>query len=200
MPRAGPSAVAPAMRAAGPYRAEIDALFESLLDALGASGRTPFVLVGGAASGSGASTIALSLAHAACNRGLRTLLVDRCERAPTLSTFGEDFEPFHLRRGGKSLRVLRRDGDGEILLQPLDSESGGGAAPDEGAFDLVLVDAGQFRSATRIARDIRSVDAMIAVARNGSDAVRVDDELDRLGLSDLCVALAFNAARGRSAR
>lgn len=197
MPRAGPAAVAPAMRTAGPYRAEIDALFDSLLDALHASGRTPFVLIGGAASGSGATTIALSLAHAACNRGLRTLLVDRCERAPTLSNFGEDFEPTRLRRGGASLRVLRRDGDGEILLQSVDGEDGVTTDDD---IDLVLVDAGQFRSAARIAREIRSVDAMVAVARNGSDAARVEDELDRLGLADLCVALAFNVARGRSAR
>ena len=47
---------------------------------------------------------------------------------------------------------------------------------------------------------LRAIAVFHAVARNGSDAVRVDDELDRLGLSDLCVALAFNAARGRSAR
>jgi hypothetical protein len=110
---------------------------------------------------------------------------------------GEDFEPTRLRRGGASLRVLRRDGDGEILLQSVDGEDGVTTDDD---IDLVLVDAGQFRSAARIAREIRSVDAMVAVARNGSDAARVEDELDRLGLADLCVALAFNVARGRSAR
>ena len=200
IPRAGPAAVAPAMRSVGPYRAEIDALFDSLLDALGASGRTPFVLVGGAASGSGASTIALSLAHAACNRGLRTLLMDRCERTATLSSFGEDFERAYLRRGGPPLRVLRKDREGEILLQPLDGEDDASAASDDDGFDLILVDAGQFRSAARLAREFRTIDAMIAVARNGSDVRRVEDELERFGLSDLCVALAFNEARGRSAR
>ncbi|HMN70622.1 MAG TPA: GumC family protein [Rhodoblastus sp.] len=199
--RAGPAAVAPAMRAAGPYRAEIDALYDSLLDALGGSGRTPFVVVGGAASGSGASTIALSLAHAACNRGLRVLVLDRNERAPALSDFAEDFEPARPHRAGADVRVLRRDRGGEILLQPIaDARRPDEDGTDDGAFDLVLIDAGQFRSAARIARDTRAVDAMVAVARNGSDVARIEDELDRLGLADLCVALAFNSARGRSAR
>jgi len=202
LPRAGPSAVAPAMRAAGRYRAEMDSLFDSLLDALGASGRTPFVVVGGAASGSGASTIALSLAHAACNRGLRVLVVDRNAQAPALSRFAADFEPATLRRSGASVRVLRKDGDGEIVLQPLASEAGDedGETRDDDAFDLVLIDAGQLRGAARVAREIESVDAMIAVARNGADVGRVEEDLDRLGLSDLCVALVFNSARGRSAR
>ncbi len=205
LPRAGPAAIAPAMRGAGSYRMEIDALFDSLLDALGASGRTPLVVVGGAAPGSGASTIALSLAHAACNRGLRVLVVDRNERAPTLSDFADDFEPAP-RGGGARARVMRRDGDGEILLQQIydtgvDTPEVGRADPrGRDDFDLVLIDAGQFRAAARIAREIRAVDAMIAVARAGSDAGRVEDELDRLGLSDLCVALVFDAARGRSGR
>ena len=200
--RAGPGSVAPAMRAAGPYRVEIDALFDSLLDALAASGRTPFVLVAGAASGSGASTIALSLAHAACNRGLRALVIDRNARAPALSDFADDFEPATLRRSGARARILRRDGDGEILLQPLNAEDGAdeGVACDDDAVDLVLIDAGQFRAAARLAQDTRSIDAMVAVARKGADVARVEDDLDRLGLGDLCVALALTAARGRSLR
>ena len=47
---------------------------------------------------------------------------------------------------------------------------------------------------------MRAVDAMVAVARNGSDVARVQDDLERLGLIDLCVALVFNSPRGRSAR
>lgn len=200
--RAGPGSIAPAMRATGSYRVEIDALFDSLLDALAASGRTPFVLVAGAASGSGASTIALSLAHAACNRGLRTLVVDRNERAPALSDFADDFEPATLRRSGGRARILRRDGDGEILLQPLDADEGvdEGVARDDDVFDLVLIDAGQFRGAARIARETRSIDAMVAVARNGADVARLEEDLDRLGLADLCVAFALTAARARSLR
>lgn len=200
--RAGPASVAPAMRTSGAYRAEIDVLFDSLLDALAASGRAPFVVVGGAASGSGASTIALSLAHAACNRGLRVLVVDRNARAPALSDFADDFEPATLRRSGATARILRRDGDGEILLQPLDADEGpdDGVDHDDDAFDLVLIDAGQFRAAARIARDSRSIDAMVAVARNGADLARVEEELERLGLADLCVALALTEARGRSRR
>ncbi len=201
-PRAGPAGVAPAMRAAGRYRAEVDVLFDSLLDALGASGRTPFVVVGAAASGSGASTIALSLAHAACNRGLRVLLVDRDVQTPTLSRFAGDFEPAHLSRSGASVRILRRDGQGEIVLQPLTDEPTGEVdeTRDDDAFDLVLIDAGQFRSVARVVRDIDSVDAMVAVARNGADVGRVEDDLERLGLAELCVAIAFNSARARSAR
>lgn len=199
--RAGPGSIAPAMRAAGPYRAEVDSLYDSLLDALAASGRTPFVLVSGAASGSGASTIALSLAHAACNRGARVLVVDRNARAPALSDYGEAFEPARLTRSGAPARILRRDGDGEIVLQPIgaDEADGHGQAFDDEAFDLVLIDAGPFRSAGRIAREIGAVDAVVAVARNGSDIGRVDEDLDHAGLADLCVALVFNAAR-RSAR
>jgi len=199
--RAGPASIAPAMRTAGPYRAEIDAIFDSLLDALAASGRTPFVIVSGAASGSGASTLVLSLAHAACNRGLRVLVVDRNERTPTLSDFAEDFEPVAQPRGRENMRVLRRDRKGEILLQPIEGEDmGDRATRDDGSLDLVLIDAGQFRAAARLARESGSIDAMVGVARNGSDVARLEDDLDRLGLSDLCVALAFNAARGRSGR
>ena len=190
------------MRAAGRYRAEVDVLFDSLLDALGASGRTPFVVVGAAASGSGASTIALSLAHAACNRGLRVLLVDRDVQTPMLSRFASDFEPAHLSRSGASARILRRDGQGEIVLQPLTDEPTGEVdeTRDDDAFDLVLIDAGQFRSAARVVRDIDSIDAMVAVARNGADVGRVEDDLERFGLAELCVAIAFNSARARSAR
>ncbi|MFT4096955.1 MAG: exopolysaccharide transport family protein [Rhodoblastus sp.] len=198
--RAGLADVAPAMRAAGAYRAGIDALYDSLLDALDRSDRTPFVAVGAAAAGSGASTIALSLAHAACNRGARVLLVDRNERAPALSEFARDFEHFRP-RDDEGVRILRRDRGGEILLQPSDDAGRSiASATAEGAFDLVVIDAGQFRSAARIARDMRAVDAMVAVARNGSDAARVEDDLERLGLADLCIALVFNSPRGRSAR
>ena len=54
--------------------------------------------------------------------------------------------------------------------------------------------------AARLAQDTRSIDAMVAVARKGADVARVEDDLDRLGLGDLCVALALTAARGRSLR
>ncbi|MFV0282117.1 MAG: GumC family protein [Rhodoblastus sp.] len=203
--RAGPGAVASAMRAPGPYRAEIDALLDSVLEALGASGRAPFVLLGADAPGVETSILALSLAHAACDRGLSVLIVDRNARAPTLTRFAEDFEHAYLRRSGADIRVLRKDGQGEIILQVQNDGTSGEAETDDGAlwrdaahwdddaFDFVFVDGGDLRSAARIARVSRSIDAMIAVARDRADVVRLESDLDRFGLAELCVALAYDA-------
>jgi cellulose biosynthesis protein BcsQ len=158
------------MRADDRYRAAIDALLGEVGAWPGAGNAAPAIAIAAHPSGAGASTIALSLAHAACARGTRVLLIDRDRERSGLTSATDDLRRAPLGEPGQIARVARRDAasGGEVLIAPY-----GGRAPLaldarlKSRFGLILLDCGALASATRALGDC---DALLVVVRGPQDA------------------------------
>ena len=200
----GPAVVAATMRSKNAYSAAIAEILDHALDGLRRVEHSPFIGVAGAAPRAGATTLALALAHEACDRGDRVLLIDRSMRSPTLTDYSEEFESAIFARSGRPARIIRRAraNGGEILVLPVEGahDVDEGLEHDDDEFDLILVDCGDLRAAARLVQRTGAVDGLIAVGRAGRGDIDVSDALARLGLDDLCLAIVQSASSKRAAQ
>jgi len=138
------------MIADAPYAAAIGALRDRLTERLADGAHAPVVAIVARARGDGASTVALSLAHALSAAGRRVLAVDCDHSRPTLSAFARRLRKVIIDSPGQVASILRRDNasGGEALILPL---GGAGAtaltARLHARFDWIVLDCGPLASA-----------------------------------------------------
>ena len=110
------------MRDDGRYAAAMAALRKRIAGRFGAGRSAPVVAIAARTRGDGASTIALSLAYAACSNGERVLLVDCDYRRPSLSALARRMSKVIIDSPGQVASILRRDekSGGEALMFPFD--------------------------------------------------------------------------------
>ena len=189
-----------AMRGNDRYRESIDNILQEVSERCGVDEAAPVIAIASQTRGAGASTTAISLAYAACARGMRVLLVDRDFGQPDLSGETSDLRRTPLGRPGQVARVLRRDGesDGEILLLPFDKR--GQSLPDarlKSRFDLIVLDCGLLAKASDSLGD---ADALLLVERGGAAARRLAPLLENLGIAVPCLAIIRSSAPERLRR
>jgi Mrp family chromosome partitioning ATPase len=195
------------MRRRNAYSRAIDAIYRDLRARLGRGARAPVVAVVGAGPQAGATTLALSLAHAACNAGERALLIERDGARSELALLAGETRAraapglrgsLAVLRG--SLAVLRRHdvSGGEILCLPGQDEIDVEAALDAaGAVDLVLIDHGAPARADRLLRELRGADGAVLAASPDADQrdlAPLRGPLDASGL--LLATVATGAGEG----
>lgn len=173
--RSGPTrlaAVGAAMRRRNGYSRAVEAIHAQLRDRLnGAEGPPPALCVLSDQRGDGATTLALSLAHAACNAGERVLLVDDDRDEGALTAFASGFKPAPVPGLRQPARRLRRDeaSGGEILCLSVGREGDLDEALD--AFsdvDLAIVDGGARGRGDRALTRLAGADAVLIATQAGA--------------------------------
>jgi uncharacterized protein involved in exopolysaccharide biosynthesis/Mrp family chromosome partitioning ATPase len=189
-----------AMTADAPYAAAIAALRDRLIERLADGAHAPVVAIVSRARGDGASTIALSLAHALSAAGRRALLVDCDHRRPRLSAFARRLRKVIVDSPGQVASILRRDGanGGEALILPL-----GGPAPIaltarlHARFDWIVLDCGPLAGVDALLAHGKTVDAAVIVDAAETGAAELEAAAERAGIGELVAGVARTPAAQR---
>ena len=188
----GAAEIAAAMRDNPRYGEAIADLRQRVADRFPAARSAPVIAVAARTRGAGASTIAISLAYAACNAGERVLVVDCDYRRPTISAMAKPMRKVIVDASGQVAGVLCRDevSGGEALALPLD-EQGRHAlnARLHARFDLVLLDCGPLGMAADLLGDEGGADALIIVDSSGAVEPRLSLAIERFGMPELDVGV-----------
>jgi polysaccharide biosynthesis transport protein len=193
-----------AMAADAPYAAAINALRDRLTERLADGAHAPVVAIVSRDRGDGASTVALSLAHALSVAGRRVLLVDCDHRRPTLSAYARQLRKVIVDSPGKVASILRRDAvsGGEALILPL---GGPGQAVLNGRlharFDWVVLDCGPLAGADALLAHEKTADAAVIVDAALTDATALKAAAERAGIGGLVIEVTRTPAKqpGRAA-
>jgi succinoglycan biosynthesis transport protein ExoP len=193
-----------AMVADASYAAAINALRDRLTERLADGAHAPVVAIVSRDRGDGASTIALSLAHALSVTGRRVLLVDCDHRRPTLSAYARRLRKVIVDSPGKVASILRRDAvsGGEALILPL---GGPGqavlSARLHARFDWVVLDCGPLAGADALLAHEKTADAAVIVDAATTDAAGLEAAAERAGIGGLVAGVARTPAKqpGRTA-
>ena len=187
-----------AMTADAPYAAVIGALRDRLTERLGDGAHAPVVAIVSRARGDGASTVALSLAHALSAAGRRALLVDCDLRRPTLSAYARRLRKVIVDLPGQVASILRRDAGngGEALILPL---GGPGqtvlTARLHARFDWVVLDCGPLAGAEPLLAHEKTVDAAVIVDAAATDAAGLEAAAERAGIGALVAGVVRTPAK-----
>ena len=188
----GVGEIAAAMRDDPRYGEAIADLRQRVADRFPPARSAPVIAVAARTRGAGASTIAISLAYAACNAGERVLVVDCDYRRPTVSAMAKPMRKVIVDASGQVAGVLCRDdvSGGEALALPLD-EQGRHAlnARLHARFDLVLLDCGPLGMAADLLGDEGGADALIIVDSSGAVEPRLSLAIERFGMPELDVGV-----------
>jgi uncharacterized protein involved in exopolysaccharide biosynthesis/Mrp family chromosome partitioning ATPase len=177
-----------AMRDDAPYAAAIAVLRDRLIERLAHDARAPVVAIVAHGRGDGASTVALSLAHAFSAAGKRALLVDCDHRRPTLSAFARRLRKVIVDSPGLVASILRRDAasGGEALILSLGGP--GWAALNarlHASFDWIVLDCGPLAGAEALLAHDKTADAVVIVDAGATDAAALAAEAERAGIGAL---------------
>ena len=187
-----------AMAADVPYAAAINALRDRLIERLADGAHAPVVAIVSHNRGDGASTIALSLAHALSVTGRRVLLVDCDHRRPTLSAYARRLRKVIVDSPGKVASILRRDAvsGGEALILPL---GGPGQAVLNARlharFDWVILDCGPLAAADALLAHEKTADTAVIVDAATTDAAALEAAAERAGIRGLVAGVARTPAK-----
>jgi hypothetical protein len=192
--------IAGAMRADGPFARAVRDLLAKLFDHFGESVVTSRLAIASVRPGAGASTLSLALAHAACDDGLRVLLVD-CHGVNSLLAARKEGEaPSGRRARDGRVRVDERGG-GEISFLPFPDDHGAADDLDEETdFDLVLLDCGSLSTARHLIKRLKAADALLAVDRGDASRETVRASIEAVELDRCCVGVALTPTRGEAWR
>jgi uncharacterized protein involved in exopolysaccharide biosynthesis/Mrp family chromosome partitioning ATPase len=177
-----------AMSADAPYAAAIGALRDKLTERLADGGHAPVVAIVSRARGDGASTVALSLAHALGAAGRRALLVDCDYRRPTLSAYARRLRKVIVDSPGRVASILRRDAanGGEALILPLGGPGRNAlTARLHARFDWIVLDCGPLAGADAVLAHEKTADAAVIVDAAATDAAALDAAAERAGIGAL---------------
>jgi uncharacterized protein involved in exopolysaccharide biosynthesis/Mrp family chromosome partitioning ATPase len=177
-----------AMIADAPYAAAINALRDRLTERLADGAHAPVVAIVARARGDGASTIALSLAHALSAAGRRTLAVDCDHSRPTLSAFARRLRKVIIDSPGQVASILRRDGasGGEALILPLGGPGSAAlTARLHARFDWIVLDCGPLAGAGALLAHEKTADAAVIVDAAGTDAAELKAAAEHAGIGAL---------------
>ena len=193
-----------AMTADAPYVAAITALREQLTERLADGAHAPVVAIVSRARGDGASTVALSLAHALSAAGRRTLLVDCDHRRPTLSAYARRLRKVIVDSPGQVASILRRDpvNGGEALILPFGGPGQAAlSARLHARFDWIVLDCGPLAGADALLAHEKTADAAVIVDAAETGAVALELAAERAGIGALVAGVARTPAKrpGRAA-
>jgi uncharacterized protein involved in exopolysaccharide biosynthesis/Mrp family chromosome partitioning ATPase len=196
------AAAGAAMTADAPYATAIGALRDRLIERFADGAHAPVVAIVARARGDGASTVALSLAHALSAAGRRALLVDCDHRQPTLSGFARRLRKVIVDSPGQVASILRRDAGngGEALILPL-----GGPGPAaltarlHARFDWIVLDCGPLNGADALLAHEKTADAAVIVDAAETDAADLEAAAKRAGIGALIAGVVRTPAQ-RSGR
>ena len=169
--RSGPSrfaTVGATMRRRNAYSRAVETILAAARERLAARERAPVLRVLADRPGDGATMLALSLAHAACNAGARVLLVDHDPRSQDLTRFAEGFKQAPARGLARAAHVLRRDeaSGGEIVCLAYAPRPDIDDALDAlGDVDLTLVDGG-----ARALTPLAGADGLLLATQEGAES------------------------------
>jgi len=177
-----------AMTADAAYAAAIGALRDRLTERLADGAHAPVVAIVSRARGDGASTVALSLAHALSAAGRRALLVDCDHRRPTLSAYARRLRKVIVDSPGQVASILHRDSasGGEALILPL-----GGPGPAaltarlHARFDWVVLDCGPLAGADALLAHEKTANAAVIVDAAATDSTELAAAAQRAGIGAL---------------
>ena len=186
------------MTADAPYAAAIGALRDRLTERFADGAHAPVVAIVARARGDGASTVALSLAHALSAAGRRALLVDCDHRRPTLSAFARRLRKVIVDSPGQVASILRRDAGngGEALILPL-----GGPGPAaltarlHARFDWIVLDCGPLAGADALLAHEKTADAAVIVDAAETDAAELEAAAERAGIGALVAGVVRTPAQ-----
>ena len=186
------------MTADAPYAAAIGALRDRLTERLADGAHAPVVAIVARARGDGASTVALSLAHALSAAGRRALLVDCDHRRPTLSAYARRLRKVIVDSPGQVASILRRDAanGGEALILPL-----GGPGPTaltarlHARFDWIVLDCGPLAGADALLAHEKTADAAVIVDAAETDAAELEAAAERAGIGALVAGVVRTPAK-----
>jgi len=172
------------------YSRSITAILRELSDHHELQEAAPVIAVASQPRGAGASTMALSLAYAACAEGARVLIVDRDAQHPGLTAATNELRRAPLGKPGQIARVARRDeiSGGEILIVPF-----GAPVPLaldarlRSRFGLIVLDCGSLGAATRSGREC---DALLVAVQRPEDEREIAALLDKLDAAQTKVCIA----------
>jgi uncharacterized protein involved in exopolysaccharide biosynthesis/Mrp family chromosome partitioning ATPase len=187
-----------AMTADAPYAAAINALRDRLTERLADGAHAPVVAIVGRARGDGASTVALSLAHALSAAGRRALLVDCDHRRPTLSAYARRLRKVIVDSPGQVASILRRDAanGGEALILPLGGPGQTAlTARLHARFDWIVLDCGPLAGADALLAHEKTVDAAVIVDAGATDAAALELAAERAGIGALVAGVARTPAK-----
>jgi uncharacterized protein involved in exopolysaccharide biosynthesis len=187
-----------AMTADAPYAAAIGALRDRLTERLADGAHAPVVAIVARARGDGASTVALSLAHALSAAGRRALLVDCDHRRPTLSAYARRLRKVIVDSPGQIASILRRDAanGGEALILPL-----GGPGPTaltarlHARFDWIVLDCGPLAGADALLAHEKTADAVVIIDAAETDAAALEAAAERAGIGALVAGVVRTPAK-----
>ncbi|MGA2493289.1 MAG: exopolysaccharide transport family protein, partial [Roseiarcus sp.] len=193
-----------AMAADAPYAAAIAALRDRLTERLVDGAHAPVVAIVSHARGDGASTVALSLAHALSAAGRRALLVDCDHRRPTLSAYARRLRKVIVDSPGQVASILRRDAanGGEALILPLGGRGQAAlTARLHARFDWIVLDCGPLSGAEALLAHEKTADAALIVDAAATDAAALEAAAERAGVGALVAGVARTPAKqpGRAA-
>ena len=193
-----------AMTADAPYAAAIGALRDRLTERLADGAHAPVVAIVSRARGDGASTVALSLAHALSAAGRRALLVDCDHRRPTLSAYARRLRKVIVDSPGQVASILRRDAanGGEALILPLGGPGQTAlTARLHARFDWIVLDCGPLAGADALLAHEKTADAVVIVDAAATDAAALELAAERAGIGALVAGVARTPAKrpGRAA-
>ena len=194
----GVAEIAAAMRDDPRYGEAIADLRQHIADRFATALSAPVIAVAARARGAGASTIAVSLAYAACDAGERVLVVDCDYRRPTISAMAKHMRKVIVDASGQVAGVLRRDeaSGGEALALPFDEQGRHGLnARLHARFDLVLLDCGPLGMAADLLGEEGGADALIVVDSSGAGQPRLSSAIERFGMPELDIGVVRRPPR-----
>ena len=187
-----------AMVADAPYAAAIGALRDRLSERFAVGANAPVIAIVSRARGDGASTVALSLAHALSAAGRRALLVDCDLSRPTLSAYARRLRKVIVDSPGQVASILRRDAanGGEALILPL-GRPGRTAltARLHARFDWVVLDCGPLAGADAVLAHEKTADAAVVVDAASTESAAIQAAAERAGIGALVVGVVRTPAK-----
>jgi len=187
-----------AMTADAPYAAAIGALRDRMTERLADGAHAPVVAIVSRARGDGASSVALSLAHALSAAGRRALLVDCDHRRPTLSAYARRLRKVIVDSPGQVASILRRDATngGEALILPLGGPGRTGlTARLHARFDWIVLDCGLLDGADALLAHEKTADAVVIVDADATDAAALEAAAERAGIGALVAGVVRTPAK-----
>ena len=187
-----------AMSADAPYAAAIGALRDRLAERLVDGAQAPVVAIVSHTRGDGASTVALSLAHALSAAGRRALLVDCDLRRPALSAYARRLRKVIVDAPGQVASILRRDAGngGEALILPLGGRASIGlTARLHARFDWIVLDCGPLGGAEALLAHEKTADAVLIVDSAGSEVSEFVTAVERARIGSLVVGVVRTPAK-----
>jgi uncharacterized protein involved in exopolysaccharide biosynthesis len=164
--------VATTMRRDNPYSRAVETILADLRESLRDAELTPAVCVLADQPGDGATTLALSLAHAACNVGERVLLIDYDADARALTDFCAGFRTVPARALAQAAHLLRSDADGGeiICLSFADEIDVDEALEAIGGCDIAILDCGTRPRRGRALTRLEGTDVVLLAMQAGREA------------------------------